>query len=120
MAKLLLVDDDPEILDSLKAWLELRHEVQLAGSFGEALDVLVSGPLPDVVITDYDMPPHRGDHLLALVAARFPGVGRILHTGTPRALGEGSFGPAQFVLPKGGDVAELEAAIAHCLLDDEP
>jgi two-component system response regulator YesN len=120
MAKLLLVDDDPEILESMKAWLELKHEVQLAASFGEALDVLIRGPLPDVIITDYDMPPDRGDQLLALVAARFPRVGRILHTGTPRALAEGTLGPAQFVLPKGGDVAELEAAIARCLASEEP
>jgi DNA-binding NtrC family response regulator len=120
MAKVLLVDDDPEVLDSMRAWLELRHEVFIATGFSEALDLLMQGPIPDVVITDYDMPPHRGDHLLALVASRFPGVGRILHTGTPGALTNGAGHHAQFVLPKGGDVAELETAIARCLSNGAP
>ena len=111
MARVLLVDDDWDVLESLKAWLLREHEVRTARGFPEAVSALVAGPVPDVVITDYEMPPYHGDDLLALVEARFPGVCRILYTGTPEGMIEGAGRSAHHVVLKGGDPRLLSSLI---------
>ena len=115
MARVLLVDDDADVLDSLADWLGRRHEVHVATGFPEAIAALVEGPLPDVVVTDYDMPPYRGDDLLAIVAARWPRIGRILHSGKPRAAAGRDLGHVDHLVVK-GDPDRLEAAIQRSLL----
>ena len=114
MARVLLVDDDVDVLESLADWLGRRHEVRIATGFAAAMAALVDGPDFDVVITDYDMPPYRGDDLLAIVAARWPRVCRILHSGTPGVVGTVASLHIDSVVAK-GDPAELDAAIARCL-----
>jgi DNA-binding NtrC family response regulator len=115
MASVLLVDDDPDVLESLGEWLARRHQVRVARGFVEALALLVKGPLPNVVITDYEMPPYRGDDLLAIVAARYPRVCRILHTGTPGALLAAATVHADHVLPKGVELAVLDALVERAV-----
>jgi DNA-binding NtrC family response regulator len=115
MAKVLLVDDDPDLLDAVALFLRREHQVRVAGGFPEAIAALIEGPLPDVVITDYDMAPYCGDDLLAVVAVRFPSVWRILYTGTPRASMDGAGATAHHVLDKGGDPNELVALVRDCL-----
>ena len=66
------------------------------------------------MVTDYDMPPHRGDDLLAIVAARWPRICRILHSGTPGVVGTVSALYIDHVVAK-GDPGDLDAAIACCL-----
>jgi DNA-binding NtrC family response regulator len=113
MARVLLVDDDLDVLEALQAWLRRRkHEVQIAAGFPEALAALASGPIPDVLITDWDMAPFCGDDLLAIVARRYPGVCRVLHSGTPRP--KGSSPAAQHILSKGCDLADLDAVVSGC------
>lgn len=108
MAKVLLVDDDLDVLESLRAWLRREHDVKVASGFPEAMAALIDGPVPDVIITDYDMPPYHGDDLLAVVAARFPNVCRILYTGSPEG---DAHGPAHHVVLKGGDPRLLNSLI---------
>jgi DNA-binding NtrC family response regulator len=112
MSRVLLVDDDTDVLDSLGDWLRRKHEVVVAHGFPHALLRLQDGPLPDVVVTDLDMPPYSGEDLLALVAARHPHVCRVLHTGTPTA----RLGPtnAHHVFRKGDDHDRLDAIIGQC------
>jgi CheY-like chemotaxis protein len=110
MARVLLVDDDSDVLDSLRAWLMREHEVRVAGGFPEAMAALVDGPVPDVVITDYDMPPFHGDDLLAVIAARFPTVCRILYTGSADGL-VADCRVAHHVILKGGDPRMLNTLI---------
>ncbi len=114
MARVLLVDDDLDVLDSLADWLGRRHEVRVASGFVAAMAALVEGPTPDVVITDYDMPPYRGDDLLAIVAARWPRVCRILHSGTPGVADAVGLHIDHLVAK--GDPKDLDAAIARCLV----
>ena len=110
MAKVLVVDDDMDTREALSDWLAREHEVCLADGVPAALAMLRSD-LPDVLVSDLDMPPHRGDELLATVAERYPSVGRILHTGAPaRALGF-AYSTAHRVLKKGCDLHDLSAAI---------
>lgn len=112
MARVLLVDDDPDVLESIGDWLRRKHEVAVALGLPHALLLLQDGLVPDVLVTDLDMPPFSGEDLLAVVAARYPSVCRVLHTG---ASGE-KIGPthAQHVLLKGDDLDQLERIISRC------
>jgi DNA-binding NtrC family response regulator len=115
MARILLVDDDEDVLESMAELLGRHHEVIVAAGFPQALAALGEGPLPDVVVTDYDMAPYRGDDLLAIVAARWPRVGRILHSGAPGVAAKANRLHVDHLVKK-GDPSELARAIAQCLL----
>jgi two-component system, chemotaxis family, chemotaxis protein CheY len=57
----LLVDDDPDLRDSLQLVLEMRgYEVVVARDGADALERLSSGPLPCVVLLDLMMPGMNG------------------------------------------------------------
>jgi DNA-binding NtrC family response regulator len=112
MSRVLLVDDDPDVLDSLGDWLRRKHEVVVALGLPHALLLLQDGPLPDVVVTDLDMAPYSGEDLLAIVAARHPHICRVLHTGTPGA--RIGLTKAQYVFRKGDDLDGLEAILGRC------
>lgn len=67
MPKLLLVDDDVEYLALMRAVLESTYlyEVQTAGDGQAALEILQSGDLPDLVISDVMMPKMGGFELMS-------------------------------------------------------
>jgi DNA-binding NtrC family response regulator len=115
MAKVLIVEDDFDVRESLHDWLAREHEVILASGVPEAL-ALIDADEPDAVIADFELPPYFGDDFLALIAERWPQIGRILHTGSPgRHLGF-AYSVAHRVLRKGDDLHELNAAI-HEVVD---
>ena len=64
---LLVVDDEPEILSEVVAYLRRRGEtVVAASSFTEAMQVLSDDTVPiDILITDGRMPDGSGIDLLA-------------------------------------------------------
>lgn len=114
MATILVVDDDAEMRDALATWLGTEHEVRLAVGVPDALRQLERAR-PDVVISDYEMPPFLGEDLLEEIAIRWPRVGRILHTGTPsHGLGGGA-AIAHQVLAKGCGLTAISAAVRACL-----
>lgn len=66
--KLLLVDDDPAVLDSLKLLLGLSgFDIVAAKDPTEALDYMESGGEPDILITDYRLPVMNGVDLVKRV-----------------------------------------------------
>lgn len=77
---ILLVDDEPAILNSLKRMLHSSgYKVLAAGSGPEALQILEENQEIQVVLTDYRMPGMTGAELLAEIKRRFPRlVGMIL------------------------------------------
>lgn len=78
---ILLVDDDPLVLSSLKR--SLRKEafnVLCASSAEEALDILEKGCV-DLVISDQEMPGISGTDFLATVSRDFPDTIRFMLTG---------------------------------------
>lgn len=114
MAKVLVVDDDDDVRESVSEWLAREHVVRQATGVPEAL-ALVARERPDVVVVDFEMPPYRGDEFLATMAADYPDVGRFMHTGSPgRALGC-AYSIAHRVLRKGCDLRELSRAIRDFL-----
>lgn len=57
MARLLLVDDDDDIVEALAELLrDGGHEVRTASTGEEGLRVLRDAPLPDALVLDVDMP----------------------------------------------------------------
>src|SRR5579863_464614 len=76
----LLVDDEPDILFSLRGLLRREFELHTAASGREALDILAEHPM-HVVMTDQRMPEMTGVELLARVKQQFPDTIRIVFTG---------------------------------------
>ena len=76
----LLVDDEPDILFSLKGLLRREFELYTAASGREALEILADRPI-HVVMTDQRMPEMTGVELLARVKQQFPNTIRIVFTG---------------------------------------
>ncbi len=121
-AKVLVVDDEPDLLDVSKDFLEMygRFEVDTSKSAVEALSVKDIDRY-DVIVSDYQMPEMDGIEFLKHLRARGINVPFILFTGKGReevainALNAG----ADFYLKKGTDVkaqyTELSNFIDHAL-----
>jgi signal transduction histidine kinase len=76
----LLVDDEPENLEVLRALLENSYEIHTARSGQEALDYFASGQLVDLIIADQRMPGMTGVDLLTQVAKQSPDTVRVVLT----------------------------------------
>jgi DNA-binding response OmpR family regulator len=62
--KILVVEDDPFINMILKRILSETYEVEFSNSVIKALAVLQDGKMPDLLISDYNMPNMSGLELL--------------------------------------------------------
>ena len=79
--KLLLVDDDPNLLSSLQRSLRREdYEICCATSAESALKILNTEPI-DVVVSDQDMPGMKGTDFLAKVLRDYPDTVRFMLTG---------------------------------------
>jgi CheY-like chemotaxis protein len=80
-ARILIVDDEEAILETMAFTFEDDYDVLTATSAPAALDVLdANGPIA-AVITDQRMPEMTGVEFLALVCERHPNTTRIILTG---------------------------------------
>lgn len=67
MSRILLVDNEPDVIDALRASLEVEgHHVLTALDGCEAFEV-VTGRIPDLVVTDWKMPHVDGLALCRLL-----------------------------------------------------
>jgi response regulator RpfG family c-di-GMP phosphodiesterase len=79
--RVICVDDEPNVLESLKLLLSRHYDVRTAGGGTEGLNLLRDlGSVP-VVMSDMRMPGMSGAEFLAEVARRSPTSARILLTG---------------------------------------
>jgi response regulator RpfG family c-di-GMP phosphodiesterase len=79
--KILFVDDEPNVLDSIRRGLRKKYEVETALSGAEALECLaVKGPFA-VIVSDMQMPNMNGAQLLAKAKLAAPETVRIMLTG---------------------------------------
>ncbi len=81
---ILLVDDDPDLRDSLQLVLEMRgFTVEVARDGADALRQLATDPLPRVVLLDLMMPGMNGMEFRAhqLLDTRIKGLPVVLLTG---------------------------------------
>jgi len=81
LPKVLLVDDEPALLDGLRRQLRERYAVTTAVGGHAALDVLHTAADFAVVVSDMRMPEMDGATLLSLVRQRTPDAVRMLLTG---------------------------------------
>jgi response regulator RpfG family c-di-GMP phosphodiesterase len=111
----LLVDDEAHILSALKRVLRREpYEVLTAPSPQDALALLAQRCVR-VVVSDQKMPGGSGVAFLREVAARHPGVRRVLLTGWPEEMPQRDRDAARLdaVLLKPWDEAELKATLAR-------
>src|ERR1700719_1768734 len=81
MPKILVVDDEPAVLNALRRLLRRAgFEVETAGTGAEALARL-DGFAPDIVLSDFRMPGMNGAELLAQVKQRQPLALRLIISG---------------------------------------
>lgn len=81
LVRILLVDDEPKLLESNRRMLQREYAVETAISAQEALGMLENkGPFA-VVVSDIMMPEMDGITFLSIVKERFPGIIRVALTG---------------------------------------
>ena len=118
--RILIVDDDPNICAVSEMLLRARgYEVLTAGDSFEALLALAHS-LPDIIISDLNMPNMSGYEFLSVVRCRFPTIPVIVISGEPAGLSfpESTFSDACFT--KGQYAPELLLAKLKALIDTPP
>ena len=120
-AAILLVDDDPLLLESLRATLESDGHNVTAADGGQAgidsfAEVQQRGERFDVVITDLGMPYVDGRRVAAAVKAASPSTPVMLLTGWGQRLVDEGDMPAHVdhVLNKPPKLRDLRAALSTC------
>lgn len=116
MIHVLMVDDDPIILDIAKIYLERSGDIRvdINQSTAVAMNALQTEAY-DVIISDYMMPEMDGITFLKTVRASYPHISFILLTGRGKeevvieALNNG----ADYYLQKDGDTEVLFAELSH-------
>lgn len=76
----LLVDDEPALINSLRPALEQEFEMDFASSAAEA-ELMMATRTYDVVVSDHLMPGEEGLQFLIRAGKRRPATRRILLTG---------------------------------------
>jgi len=118
--KLLVVDDNPDILQALASMITLfGHGVDEAGDGLEAIRLLRKGRY-DVVVTDADMPRVDGVQLCKFVKAQRPDIHVIGMSGNLSALKEMENAGADICLPKPFGLDEFQSAIEKRLDASSP
>jgi CheY-like chemotaxis protein len=78
----MVVDDDPQVLDIERHILERAgYQVLLATSAHDAIARLTEGPPLDLLITDLDMPELGGDEMVSRIRAIRPDLKVLFVTG---------------------------------------
>jgi PAS domain S-box-containing protein len=116
MISVLYVDDEPNLLEVGKLFLERNSELKV-GTVTSGYEALerIQGERFDAIISDYQMPGMNGIELLKAVREQFGDLPFIIFTGRGReevviqALNEG----VDFYLQKGGDAGSQFAELVH-------
>lgn len=114
--RVLYVDDEPELLEMAKIFLEMHGEFQvgISTSATEAIKIPLARSY-DAIVSDYEMPEMNGIAFLKHVREQFGDIPFILFTGRGReevvidAINNG----ADFYLQKGGSAQAQFAELAH-------
>lgn len=118
MAKILVIDDVPEVRSILARWLkQAGHEVVEAGDGSEGLQRICSTPV-DLVITDLYMPDNEGIETIVTMRKLFPAARIIAMSGrmsSPSALQMAQQLGAAGVLQKPFTAQQLETVISLAL-----
>jgi CheY-like chemotaxis protein len=125
MPHVLIVDDDPQLLEMLKEYLESRprngYVVEIA-SDGAAAVQAVGRRAPDAMILDMNMPGLGGLEVMQTVHRREPGLPVILLTAATDVsmIARALEGGAASYLPKPISLPYLDHLLAVCLQQPRP
>jgi PAS domain S-box-containing protein len=116
MIRVLYVDDEPDLLQIAKLFLERSNEivVDTLDSPVKGLDTINLGAY-SVIVSDYLMPDMDGIEFLKQIRARYDQIPFILFTGRGReevVIDAINYG-ADFYIQKGGDAKSQFAELAH-------
>ena len=116
--RVLLVDDDPLVRTTTASVLgDIGHEVTAVTSASEALAVLQSGRIPDLVITDDAMPGMTGTALGRLIRETWPELPVLIVTGYAQGTADGPSDLPRLIKPV---LQEHLAAQIELLLAPKP
>lgn len=120
--QVLIVDDEPELLLSIRSGFENNHRFRVitAENGREALDVLENGAV-DLAVLDLRMPVMDGIELLSVMSESFPEVPHIVMTAFGTSVIEKQLKQAGVlhVLEKPFDIDTLEEAVCKALTENE-
>jgi two-component system, cell cycle sensor histidine kinase and response regulator CckA len=71
-ARILIIDDEPLLGQTLRFAFQDRHDVEVAASGREAIDRLASDAAFDLILCDLMMPDVSGEHVFLAVSERSP------------------------------------------------
>ncbi|MDD1719317.1 MAG: PAS domain S-box protein, partial [Methanoregulaceae archaeon] len=118
MYSVLYVDDEPDLLDIAKIFLEQTGDFSIDTSVS-AIKALETGKILsyDAIVSDYQMPKMNGIEFLRQIRSFDTGIPFILFTGRGReeVVIEAINNGADFYLQKGGDPVAQFAELAHKL-----
>jgi DNA-binding response OmpR family regulator len=120
--KLLVIDDDPDILRVLKANLELYgYETLLAPSWSAAREIL-NVQIPDLIILDLTLPDGDGIDICRQLKTGYPKIPVIMLTARDRVSDKvmGLESGAEDYMVKPFETLELVARVKACLRRSEP
>jgi putative nucleotidyltransferase with HDIG domain len=115
--QLMIVDDEPELLQSLVALFERQYMVVFAESGDKALELLHQGYHPQVILSDNRMPGISGIEFLAQSTRFVPDAVRVIMTGFTDIrdiLAAINHGHVYMYLTKPWQIADLMQAIRIC------
>jgi len=116
--RILVVDDEASMLAYLRTLLELSSfEIETVSNGTDALDAVIRGPVPDVVLLDLVMPGLDGLETLDRLRHLRPGIKVIMLScvSTTRKVVDAIRLGAQDYLTKPFQEAELHASLKRCL-----
>ncbi|RJP26376.1 MAG: response regulator [Candidatus Omnitrophota bacterium] len=113
--RVLIVDDETELLDSLQKIFTRRKMITFTANSGAAALELLKDKLVDVMILDVKMPEMDGLEVLRRVKEKYPSIQIILLSGHPsvEAAVKGVKLGANEYMKKPPDIRELVRTVAH-------
>jgi CheY-like chemotaxis protein len=114
-ARVLCVDDNPQVLRLLQRQLGDLYEVSIAQTAPEALDILEAGEPVDVIVSDLRMPDVHGLIFLKQAREMYPKTERIILTGLPDPDLARSSGGAEQLILKPWTKTELIEAVENAV-----
>ncbi|MDQ2667377.1 MAG: response regulator [Gemmatimonadota bacterium] len=118
-ARVLCVDDNPQVLRLLKRQLEEKYDVSIAQTAQDALALLAEGNPFDVIISDLRMPDVHGLTFLKMARDLYPTTERIILTGLPDPAtmsGAGTASAAEQLILKPWTRSDLALAVESAVL----
>lgn len=118
MGRLLVVDDDPDVLDALCSMLEPTHRTERASDGFLALKIIESGTPIDLLATDIVMPGLHGFGLARMARIRRPGLRVLYLSGHPETKDADEHAQFGKMLPKPVKPDDLRNAVAQALAEN--